>query len=112
MLCISHITDVQGGTVMKIKVTSIYVQRPGKGAQILHRRPRFREKVGLYPGGHLMADRRLTTGARRDGAAACSQQQPGRQGLPAGDVRAEPARSHVLCGRRAARVRAHESARR
>src|SRR5579859_6934282 len=86
--------------------------RPGQGPALLYRGSGLCQEDRFQSGPISLADRGFARGARRHGAAARAEQQPGGQSLPAGSLPTKPARGHVLHRRRAGRLRTNESARR
>src|SRR5437764_1381624 len=101
---------------MKINLTTIYVDDQDKALRFYTEVAGFVKKADVSQGGY----RWLTVASPEepDGAErllvglARAQRQPRGQGLPGGALSAGPARSHVLHGRRPARLRADESRRR
>src|SRR5213076_2358325 len=60
--------------------------RPGQGPALLYGGTGLCQEGRFQPGPISLADRGLTRGPGRHGAAAGAQQQPGGQSLPAGHV--------------------------
>src|SRR5208282_5898178 len=74
--------------------------RPEQGPALLHGRTGPYQEDRFQSGAVSLGDRGLARGAERHRAAARAEQQPRSQNVSAGDVSTEPARDHVLHGRR------------